>query len=226
MQFKYINKDNFPMVEFILNHGEEIKCESGAVVYYDGGIELEGKRNGSLLGALGKSLLGGENFFKTTAKAKQDNQKIALAPKAFGDIHELQVGGVDWYIEDGAYLAATKDVDYDLTRQQGVGGALFGGTGGFFILKTKGQGSVFVESVGSLIEIELDGTEQFVIDNDHLVAWESSISYSIEVASGLFGFKTGEGLVTKLHGRGKVIIQSRQTRAFAQEIFRFMPQQK
>ncbi|KSU30243.1 hypothetical protein N42_0035 [Lactococcus lactis subsp. lactis] len=49
------------------------------------------------------------------------------------------------------------------------------------------------------------------------------MSYSIEVASGTFGFKTGEGLVNKFRGKGKILIQSRNVEALAQSIIPFIP---
>ena len=44
------------------------------------------------------------------------------------------------------------------------------------------------------------------IDNEHVVAWDANLQYDIHVASGTFGFKTGEGLVNEFHGNGTVLI--------------------
>ena len=45
----------------------------------------------------------------------------------------------------------------------------------------------------------------------------------VTVASGTFGFKTGEGLVNKFRGKGKILIQSRNVEALAQSIIPFIP---
>ena len=77
---------------------------------------------------------------------------------------------------------------------------------------------MLISGYGDIVEIALDGTEDFVVDNQHVLAWTESLSYSIEVASGTFGFKTGEGLVNKFRGKGKILIQSRNVEALAQSI--------
>ncbi|MGL4590131.1 MAG: TIGR00266 family protein [Mycoplasmatales bacterium] len=216
MEYKYLNKNDFPIIEFTLQTGEQITCERGSVLYFDSEISLVGKKNGSLLGAFGKSMLGGESLFKTIASATADNQVVGIAPKGFGSITEIKLEGINWYISDGGYLASTKDVDFTVTSQKGIANKLFAGTGGFFILKTKGLGTIFIESTGSLIEFELDGSKEFLIDNNHLIAWEETIDFRITPASGVLGFKTGEGLVTALSGKGKVIIQSRNKQGLNQ----------
>ena len=57
--------------------------------------------------------------------------------------------------------------------------------------------------------------ERYIIDNNHLVAW--NCKYVMErVASGgiISGLTSGEGLVCKFTGPGTVLLQSRQPMAF------------
>lgn len=227
MEYNIVNEDNYPVVAVDMDAGESFKLETGAMLSMTNGISLEGKRNGSFLGALGKSMLGGENFFVTTAHSNSNNQQLVLAPKSFGCIKHIELDGrTDWYLEDGVFLASDHTVDYEMIRQRGVSTSLFAGTGGFFILKTKGAGNLFIEAVGSLIEIEVTPDKPITVDNNHVVGWESTVNHEITVASGTFGFKTGEGLAIKLSGHGKVIIQTRQAEAFAKTIIPFIPQQR
>ena len=72
-----------------------------------------------------------------------------------------------------------------------------------------------VNAFGDIIEIDLDGTAPFIVDNEHVVAWESTLQYNIKSASGIFGFKTGEGLVNEFVGKGKLYIQTRNTASLA-----------
>lgn len=99
--------------------------------------------------------------------------------------------------------------------RQHVGKALFGGTGGLFVMQTSGTGTMLVSAYGDLLAIDLDGSRDYVIDNTHVVAWQTSLHYSIEVASGTFGFTTGEGLVNRFTGRGRIYIQTRNIEALA-----------
>lgn len=227
MEYKYINEHNFPVLEITLNDGESFKLESGAMIAMTSCIKLEGKQNGTLMGALGKSLLGGENFFTTTAYSQNDGERLTLAPKGFGSIKHLKLdGNTNWYLEDGMFLASSASVCYDVKRQKGLTNSLLGGNGGFFILKTRGSGDLFVESYGSIIEIELDGSKSITIDNNHLIGWQETVEHKMIMASGAFGFKTGEGLAIELSGYGKILVQSRQPEAFARTIVPFMPTQR
>ena len=213
---KYIKTESktSPLVVVSLNEGESIKLENGGMVYHNGKISLEGKKNGSLGGALMKKMFTGESFFITTATATENNGQIGIAPKGFGDISEIKVGETQWMLNDGVFLASDSSVSYT-TKSQGIGKAMFGKTGGLFIIKTEGEGSMLINSFGSMIQFELDGTNDLVVDNGHVIGWEESVSYDIKMASGVFGFKTGEGLVCHFKGKGKVMLQSRNIENFA-----------
>ncbi len=224
MNYTQTDSTTATLVEVNLTTGNSIRLEPGAMVYKDTNIELKGKMNGGLFGAIGKSVLGGESFFTTEAHANGDG-RIAIAPRGFGNIKKLSTINNQWFLRDGAFLACVVTFNYKSTRQGGIGRALMGGTGGFFILHTEGTGDILVNGFGDLIEIDLDGSKPFQIDNGHVVAWEDTLNYKLEVASGTFGFKTGEGFVNTFNGAGKVIIQTRQIEAFAEMLIPFMPRQ-
>lgn len=227
MEYKIINEHNFPVLQVGMNSGESFRLETGSMVSMTDGIILEGKRNGSFMGALGKSLLGGENFFLTTAKSSSNDQTLDLAPKGFGSIRKIELDGQkNWFLEDGVFLACDHSIEIDVMRQRGVAAPMFAGSGGFFVLKTSGYGNLFVESFGSIIEVEVTPDKPITVDNNHVIGWEESVHHQITVASGTFGFKTGEGLAIKLTGHGKVLIQSRQPEAFMQKMLPYIPQQR
>ncbi len=228
MKYSMTQSTAFPVVEVTLSNGEEIQIERGAMIYHDGSVSLEGKMNssssglGGMMKAAARSMVGGESFFITRAKGMREGAKIALAPGTPGAIRELQIGMQQWRINDSAFLACDSSVTYEMKRQS-VGKAFFGGTGGFFVMESKGSGTMLVNGYGDMQELRLDGTHPMVIDNTHVVAWTSSLSYNIKVASGMFGFKTGEGLVNEFVGTGTVIIQTRNIQSLAQMLIPFMP---
>ena len=57
---------------------------------------------------------------------------------------------------------------------------------------------------------------EFVVDTGHVVAWEPSLSYTI---GGMGGIKqtlfSGEGLVMRFTGQGKIFLQTRHLPALA-----------
>jgi uncharacterized protein (AIM24 family) len=90
-------------------------------------------------------------------------------------------------------------------------------------METFGEGELIVNGFGEIMEIKLDGSNEYVVDNEHVVAWSSNLEYDISVASGTFGFKSGEGLVNRFRGVGTVYIQTRSLGAFAQIVSRLIP---
>lgn len=229
MNYKLTDSGAFPLVLITLNSGEEIRTESGAMVYHNGKVTLEGKMNsngsgglGGLLKAAARSVVSGEGFFITTAKGTASDALIAIAPGSIGQIKELKVGEKKWCINDGAFLACDSSVSYNM-KKQSVGRAIFGGTGGLFVMETSGEGTMLVNGFGDIIEIELDGNSPFVVDNYHVVAWENTLTYNIKAASGMFGFTTGEGVVNEFTGKGKLLIQTRNISGLAGLVKPFIP---
>lgn len=228
MNYTLTQSTAFPLVEVTLAQGEEVQIERGSMVYHTGDVSLEGKMNssggglGGFVKALGRSMVSGESFFITRAKGLNHGARIALAPGAPGAVRELQLGAQQWRIRDQAFLACDAGVTYEMKRQS-LSKAMFGGTGGFFIMETRGTGTMLVTSYGDILELRMDGVRPLVVDNTHVVAWSSTLDYDIKVASGTFGFTTGEGLVNEFHGSGTVLIQTRNVESLANMLRPFFP---
>lgn len=229
MNFELIGNEIFPLVEVKLKKDESIMMERGSMVYYNSAIELKAERNangasgvGGMFKAMGRSMTSGESYYISKATSNSDNGKIALAPSLPGKVMELDITQEQWRLNTGVYLASAQTVGYNMKKQK-VSKALFAGTGGLFVMETHGTGSLLINSYGDVVEIELDGKEPMTIDNEHVVAWTSQLDYNIKVSSGMFGFKTGEGLVNEFHGVGKVLIQTRNVHSLAEQLASFSP---
>jgi uncharacterized protein (AIM24 family) len=62
------------------------------------------------------------------------------------------------------------------------------------------------------------------VDNGHVVAWDASLDYQIELQSGFLGsVGTGEGIVNHFSGTGKVLIQTLNLQNFAEQLTPFLP---
>ncbi|MFS8962764.1 TIGR00266 family protein [Lactobacillus delbrueckii] len=208
-----------PLVTVTLDKGESIKVENGAMVYMKD-VTIAGKMNsskkglGGLLGAIGRSLTSGESMFITQVTGDADGGQIGIAPAIPGKIEKLSVGKQQYCLNTGAFLASDDSVNYKMRRQK-LSKASFGGTGGFFVMETEGEGDMLVNAFGDLVELTVTSDEPISIDNEHVVAWDSSLDYDIQVASGMFGFTSGEGLVNHFTGDGKVLIQTRNLHSLA-----------
>ncbi len=108
-----------------------------------------------------------------------------------------------------SFLAAAKGVEIGIAFQQRVLTGLFGGEG-FIMQKLSGDGWVFVQMGGMVIERELKAGEELHVDTGCVAAMTSSVDFDLQtvgsVKSMLFG---GEGVFfARLRGPGKVWIQS------------------
>lgn len=211
-----------PFLHVSLEMGESISCESNAMVMMESTLDLSGQMQGGVLGALARRLANGESFFQQHIQATRGKGDCLLAPTLPGSIEVLEVGKTQYNIADGAYLAATSGVNVT-ARIQNLGTALFGGTGGFLIGQTSGQGQVAVNGMGSLFSLEVGPDTPVIIDNGHVVAWDSRLHYEMSVTTnqnrGMLGnlvnsISSGEGMVLKFTGSGKVLICSRNAASF------------
>lgn len=228
MNYSIFGDSDCPIVQASLKRGETIKVERGSMVYISN-VELEGKMNsgkkgiGGVLGAIGRSMTSGESMFITMATGTADDGFIGIAPPIPGKIHCLSVEGNKQYrLNTGVFLACDQSVEY-LMKKQDLGKAVFAGTGGLFVMETQGEGDILVSAFGDLLALNITDEHPITIDNEHVVAWDANLQYDIHVASGTFGFKTGEGLVNEFHGNGTVLIQTRNLHSFADSIRPFLP---
>lgn len=217
-----VTGDNDPFLHVSLRHGESISCESDAMVMMESNLDLTGRMQGGILGALARRLANGESFFQQHIKATRGDGDCLLAPTLPGAIEVLDVGAVQYKVADGAYMAATDGVE--VTAQlQNIGAALFGSTGGFLIGQTSGSGQVAVTGFGTLFTLDVTPNNPITIDNGHVVAWDSRLNHQISLSTsqdrGLLGnivnsMTSSEGVVLKFSGSGKVIICSRNAGSF------------
>ncbi|MBQ9391279.1 MAG: TIGR00266 family protein [Lachnospiraceae bacterium] len=227
MNYKIIGDSDNPIAEVKLNQGEMIRMDRGCMVYMQD-VSLEGKMNskksglGGVLGAIGRSMTSGESMFITEATGSSNDAVIAVAPACPGKIVKLEVGTIQYRLNNGAFLACESSVFYNMKKQD-LGKALLANTGGLFVMETEGQGDLLATAFGDLVELEVTPDKPLTIDNEHVVAWDRNLDYHMEIASGTFGFKTGEGIVNKFHGSGKVLIQTRNLHSLADAIGTYLP---
>ena len=228
MRFVLTGDSDCPIARLALSRGESVKIENGSMVYsrgveISGGLNSKKKGLGGVLGAIGRSITSGESMFITTATGTVDDGEIAIAPPIPGKIVNLQVGGQQQYrLNTGAFLACDATLDYTMVNQ-GLGRAVFGGTGGLFVMETNGAGTILVSAFGDILSLDVTPESPLVVDNEHVVAWDASLNYNIQVASGMFGFTTGEGVVNSFNGYGRVYIQTRNLQSLAQAMHPYLP---
>jgi uncharacterized protein (TIGR00266 family) len=114
--------------------------------------------------------------------------------------------GDTYMMQAGSFMACTDGVNLGTV----FGGikAIFSGEGMFF-LKITGQGDLWYNAYGSIVERELNNSE-LIVDTGHVVAWEPSLNWEVTGMGNLMSTVfSGEGLVLRFKGTGKVWLQTR-----------------
>lgn len=226
-----VTGDVDPFLHVSLQRGEKIYCESNAMVMMESTLELKGKMTGGLGSALMRRFANGESFFQQHIEALRGDGDCLLSPVLPGAIQVVDVGATNYMITDGAFVAAESGVNLNV-RTQGLGTAVFGQTGGFFICEASGNGKLAVSGFGSSFVLDVDVGKDVIIDNAHVVAWDSRLHHEISVTTqqsgGLLGqlvnsVTSGEGMVLKFSGKGKVIICSRNKENFISWLLKGLP---
>lgn len=221
MEFNIIGQGD-PFLHVKLQQGERIYCQSDAMVTMDSTLELQGKMQGGLMSSLARKFANGGSFFDEYIEATGGYGETLLAPELPGDIQILDCTHNQQYLlNDGAFLAAPDSIQMNV-RTQNIGQAMFGGTGGFFVTQTSGIGQVAVCGFGTMFNMQVTPNNPVIVDNYHVVAWDSNLSYELSVSTkkgGLIGnlinsVTSGEGIVTKFKGNGQVYVCSRNRGSF------------
>jgi uncharacterized protein (TIGR00266 family) len=201
-------KPAFATVFLTLNPGDTVIAESGAMASRSATLSMKTGFSGGLIPGLLKKFLGGESLFVNTfTNQTQQPLELVLTQSTIGDVSCLELKGDSICFQPGAYIAHTPGINMGV---QWAGFASFFAGEGLFKLKLSGQGLVFFGAYGGLTEKKMNG--EFIVDSGHLVAYDPSIKMAIKMAGGLVGSVTsGEGLVNRLSGQGRIYLQSRST---------------
>ena len=216
-----ISQNPVGIVEFDLDDGDIVTAESGSMVYSKGDIRLETKkRRGGLLKTLKTAALGGESFFINEFITGPQGANLGLSGPVLGDIAEISIDK-EYLVQSGAYVCSTGDLTLD-TQWQGFTKGMFGTN--LFMLKTVGEGIMFVNALGGIIKGTLEVGEKMSVDNYQLVAFPSTCNYIVKkhgnLKTTIFG---GETLVVEIEGPGDIYMQTKNAMEFARFIYSFMP---
>lgn len=221
-EFDVIKDPAYTLLHINLANGQPVKAESGAMVSMSSNCDIETGMQGGMFGAFKRKALGGESFFQNTFTAKDGQGEVTFAPGYPGDIKHIPMNGETWFLQGGAFLASTPSLSLD-TKFQGLKGLV--SREGMFFLKVEGNGDLFISAFGAIVDIDLDG--DLIIDTGHLVAFSGNIEYDVKRIGGMKStLLSGEGLVLRLRGKGKVYMQTRNPNAFGKWMLPFIPVNK
>ena len=181
-----IKGQELQFVEIELDPGESAIAEAGAMVWKDAsvgmttvfgdGSETDSGIAGKLLGA-GKRLLTGESLFMTVFTHNgRGKARVAFAAPTPGSIIPLRLAEYGGRIicQKDSFLAAAKGVSVGIHFQKRILTGLFGGEG-FIMQKLEGDGWVFAQMGGAVIERTLGAGEELHVDTGCIAAFTAGV---------------------------------------------------
>ena len=203
---------------------QTVLVEASAMAAMDVSLQMKSKIRGGLLQGVGR-MFGGESLFINEFTAQGRNGEIYISPGVPGDIaHYYVEPGQNLMVQSSGFVACSPTIEID-TQFQGFRGFFSGES--LFLLRATGQGDLWFSSYGGILEIEV--SENYIVDTSYIVAFEDSLNYNVELIGGL-SFKNlltgvfgGEGLVCRFSGRGRLWIQTRALNPLLNFLHPFRP---
>ena len=213
--FNFDCKPDYGLLTVEIPNNITLKVEASSMASMDKNIKMKTK----MKGGLGR-IFTGESIFINEFTAENGPGEIKIAPSAPGDLEHIYLDGSSGImLQSSGYLASSKEINID-TKWQGLKG-FFSGEG-LFLAKCTGKGDLWFNSYGGILEIDVK--DSYIIDTGHIVAFSDTLDYSITKLGGYKSlFLSGEGLVCKFKGEGKIWIQTKKVMPFALWTWPFRP---
>lgn len=217
-RFRIDGRPDYAFLTVELGANQTLKVEASAMATMDTNLRMKTR----LKGGLGRFLTG-ESLFVNEFTAENVPGEISIAPGAPGDLAHVYLRGETIFLQNSAFVACDPAVNLE-TKWQGLTKGFFSGES-FFLVRASGQGDLWFNTYGGLIELDVDG--DYVVDTGNIVAFTDGLDYSIGKVGGYKSlFFSGEGLVCRFNGKGKVWVQTRAASAFVSWAHWFRPVQK
>lgn len=218
-----VSGNPFPVLVCDLNPGESVICQKGAMTWMTPNMKMETSTGG--IGKIFSKAITGESVFQNTYTCEGQPGQIAFGTNCPGGIIPFEIDANHTIIaQKSAFLASEPSVNFEVFFQKKIAAGFFGGEG-FIMQKYTGNGMVFLEIDGSIVEYDLAPGQSMIIDTGYLAAMEGTCSIDVESVKGignaLFG---GEGLFnTKVTGPGHIWLQTMPINQFAMSIASRIP---
>lgn len=174
-------------------------------------------------------MMTGQNFFFTDFVYSKESGSgtVCLGTDFPSKILRFNLGEMpdnNLICQKGAYLASNPSINIEIEFTRSFSAGFFGGEG-FVLQKLSGEGDVLVKGGGTIVSRTLKEGEVLRATSGSLVAFESTVSYDVQMVQGIrnaiFG---GEGLfITSLTGPGAVWLQGMPSDRMIAEIARRVP---
>lgn len=216
LPFQIDARPDFAYLTVSLPAEETLLVEASAMATMDTNIRMKTKLKGGF-----SRFLSGESLFINEFTAQGGPGSLSIAPGSPGDIEHVYLNNQTIYLQNTAFLASSPSITVE-SKWQGFTKGFFSGES-FFLIRCHGTGDLWFNTFGAMIE--LDGVNNdVVVDTGHVVAFTEGLDYSVSRLGGYKSlFLSGEGLVCRFQGQGKIWIQTRKIAPFAAWMHWFRP---
>lgn len=213
--YRLEGKPDFSFLTVDMPANATLKVEAGSMATMDTNLRMKTKMRGGLA-----RLLTGESLFINEFTAENGPGEIGIAPGSPGDLEHVYLENDIIYLQSAAFVAASMGVNVE-SKWQGLVKGFFSGES-LFLARCSGVGDLWFNTYGAMMEIAVDGN--YVVDTGHIVAFTEGLDYKIGRVGGYKSlFFSGEGLVCRFSGTGRLWLQTRQLPAFASWIHPYRP---
>ncbi|MCB1143576.1 MAG: TIGR00266 family protein [Leptospiraceae bacterium] len=208
-------KPDFAFLNVRIPQGKTLRVEASAMASMDTNIVMKTKFKGGF-----KRFLSGESLFINEFSAESGEGEINIAPGSPGDLEHVFLENDTIYLQGSAFVASGMDIETD-AKWQGFKKGFFSGQS-MFLIKCSGTGDLWFNSYGGIIEIDVNG--DYIVDTGFIVGFTDGLTYDVKSVGGYKSlFLSGEGLVCRFQGTGKVWIQTRQIQPLASFLYPYRP---
>ena len=216
--YKIEGRPDYSFLTVQIPADETLKVEASAMATMDTHVVMKTK----MKGGFGRFLTG-ENIFINDFTAQNAPAEVGIAPGTPGDLMHQYLDGNTIFLQNSAYVASTSGVAVE-SKWQGMLKGFFSGES-LFLIRCSGTGDLWFNTYGAIIEIDV--TDDYVVDTGNIVAFTEGLDYEITKVGGYKSlFFSGEGFVCRFSGQGKVWIQTRSAQAFSSWAHWFRPVKK
>jgi uncharacterized protein (TIGR00266 family) len=218
------------VAEVMLQQGQRMFSETGAMIWMDPSIELDtaapdqGKGFLSALTGAVTRAIAGESLFLNFFTAKTGPGRVSFASSFPGKIIDMRLeAGQSLIGQRGAFLAAQDTCQLKMEVTQKIGAGLLGGEG-FLLQRITGPGTCFLEIDGELTVLDLEPGQVVKVDTGHIAAFQETVAYDMQVQNLKNVLLSGEGLaLATLTGPGRVWLQHQTIPSLARDLIPFLP---
>jgi uncharacterized protein (TIGR00266 family) len=215
-EYSIEGRPDFAFLNVTIPAEQTLKVEASAMATMDSTLQMKTKFKGGF-----SRFLTGESLFINEFTAQAGPGAIGIAPGSPGDLDHvyLQEGQII-YLQNSAFVASAMDVKVE-TKWQGLMKGFFSGEN-LFLIRCTGPGDLWFNTYGAMFQVDVKG--DYVVDTGHIVAFDEGLDYNIDMIGGYKSlFFSGEGLVARFSGEGRVWIQTKKFQALASWAWPFRP---